>query len=61
MSILTPNEPTEPAKRKKHSHRCQTCGHAVYCYKGGCTKPQRIEACENCKNRIRTAKIGGAQ
>ena len=37
--------------RKKHSHRCLSCGHAVYCYKTQCAKPQRIEACPACRQR----------
>lgn len=38
-----------PFPRKKHSHRCKNCGQGVYCYKKGCTKPQRIEFCVYCK------------
>jgi hypothetical protein len=35
-------------KRKRHSHRCKRCRYSVYCYKGGCTLPQRIERCRCC-------------
>lgn len=35
--------------RKKHSHRCRSCGYAVYCYKTRCTKPQKIERCGWCR------------
>jgi len=34
--------------RKKHSHRCATCGQGVYCYKTRCTQPQRLETCRWC-------------
>lgn len=43
----TPKPPATP--RGKHSHRCMTCGEAVYCYKSQCTKPQRVEVCQWCK------------
>jgi hypothetical protein len=32
-------------KRKRHSHRCKRCRHGVYCYKGKCALPQRVECC----------------
>lgn len=37
-----------PFPRKKHSHRCKTCGQGTYCYKARCTKPQRVEQCFWC-------------
>ena len=37
-----------PFPRKKHSHRCETCGAGVYCYKTACSKPQRIAVCNYC-------------
>lgn len=37
--------------RGRHSHRCQTCGEAEYCYKTKCTKPQKIEVCTWCNPR----------
>jgi hypothetical protein len=35
-------------KRKRHSHRCKCCRYSVYCYKGRCTLPQRIDRCRCC-------------
>ena len=35
--------------RKKHSHRCQRCNSAVYCYRSQCQKPQRVATCQYCK------------
>lgn len=37
------------ADRKKHSHRCQRCRQAHYCYRKHCTYPQKISACQYCK------------
>jgi hypothetical protein len=35
-------------KRKRHPPRCKRCRHSVYCYKGKCTLPQRVERCRYC-------------
>jgi hypothetical protein len=35
-------------KRRRHSHRCKRCRYSVYCYKGKCDQPQRIERCRCC-------------
>jgi hypothetical protein len=35
-------------KRKRHSHRCKRCHYSVYCYKGKCALPQRVERCRWC-------------
>jgi hypothetical protein len=43
-----PQKPLYPFPRKKHSHRCQRCGSAVYCYKTHCQKPQRVTTCPYC-------------
>ena len=37
-----------PFPRGKHSHRCQKCGQATYCYKTGCKLPQKIQKCRWC-------------
>jgi hypothetical protein len=50
---------TETTKepRKKHSHRCKSCGYAVYCYKSQCQEPQRVAACNICQsNQNRAAR-----
>lgn len=38
-----------PFPRKKHSHRCEKCGEASYCYQTGCKLPQRLEICRWCR------------
>ena len=35
-------------KRRRHSHRCKCCRYSVYCYKGKCALPQRVERCRWC-------------
>ncbi len=51
------NTPEITFPRKKHSHRCRKCGHAVYCYKGHCTKPQRVDECQYCRPLANRAMI----
>ena len=38
-----------PFPRKKHSHRCDQCGNATYCYVGQCKQPQKLEICRWCR------------
>lgn len=40
-----------PFPRSKHSHRCNTCNEASYCYKQQCAKPQLTESCPSCTHR----------
>jgi hypothetical protein len=44
-----------PFPRPRHSHRCQACECAVYCYKSQCTKPQSEVECSSCAWHSRRA------